>query len=75
MVHNNQPIMTTRRAALVLGIPRSWLEAEITEGRLPHLRVGRKRTRIVVDVEHLRRALQDRADRERNERESEATSG
>lgn len=50
--------MPLRRAAALLGLPVKWLRREADGGRLPCLRVGRRR---LFDIEVVRRALDDRA--------------
>ena len=61
MVHPDAPIMNIRRAAIRLGVPQNWLEAEIKAGQLPHLRIGK---RVLVDVDTVRQALVERARQE-----------
>ena len=57
-------MLTTRRfielrqLARVMGIPAEWLRAEAREGRLPHLRVGR---RYIFPTEEVHQRLLERA--------------
>lgn len=41
-----------------LGLPECWLDREVDAGRIPHLRVGRRR---FVDPGEVRRILAERA--------------
>lgn len=50
-----------RLAAIELGLPMRWLQAEVVQGRIPGLRVGR---RLFVDVQEVKSTLSRRADRE-----------
>lgn len=49
--------VSLRVAAVRLGVPASWLRAEVKSGRLPALVIGR---RVLVDVEVLRGVLTKR---------------
>ncbi len=50
-----------------LGLPESWLDREVEAGRIPHLRVGRRR---FVEPAEVRRVLA-----ERTRRDAEAQEG
>ena len=44
--------------AAALELPRTWLAAEAESGRIPHLRIGRRR---VFDIDSVREVLKARA--------------
>ena len=47
-----------QRAAAILGVPRSWLRAEVKAGRVPAVRTGR---RIMIHIERAAAVLAERA--------------
>lgn len=48
-------------AARALGVPQGWLRAEADAGRIPHLRAG---SRLLFNVDLLKRALLERVRRD-----------
>ncbi|MGD0464869.1 MAG: hypothetical protein ABSB74_20485 [Tepidisphaeraceae bacterium] len=58
VVEKQKTFQPLRRAAMRLGLPPSWLRAEVIAGRIPALRVGKK---ILVNPEAVERVLLDRA--------------
>jgi len=53
-----KPYLPLEPAASTLGVPRTWLRREADAGRIPCLRIGRRR---LFDVESVREALRNRA--------------
>lgn len=53
-----QAFKPLRQTAALLGVPLTWLRAEIRVGRFPYLKIGR---RIFLDTDEARRILVDRA--------------
>jgi hypothetical protein len=53
------PLLCPRQLARVLKLPRQWLRQQALDGRLPCLRVGRRKLRF--DLEAVRRRLTELA--------------
>ena len=58
--------------ASVLGLPRNWLRSEADTGRLPCLRIGRRR---MFNIEAVEGALADRAKDRESEMVGETSDG
>ena len=56
-----EAFVSLRRAASQLGVPISWLKAEAHAQRLPCLRVGTGRGRLLFSVNEVERVLIERA--------------
>jgi hypothetical protein len=59
MSEHTETFLPLRHAAVRLGVPAAWLEAECRANRLPHLRAGR---RLLVNPQAAERALLERAE-------------
>ena len=57
-----------RRAAARLGVPAAWLRAEAIEGRIPHLKIGR---RLLFKVEEVERAPVERSQKRKGAADGE----
>ena len=56
-----EAFVSLRRAASRLGVPISWLKTEALAQRVPCLRVGRGRGRLLFSVNEVERTLLQRA--------------
>jgi hypothetical protein len=55
---HDKHFITVTAAARHLGLPVAWLQREVREGRVPHVRADR---RILVKIDAIEAALIDRA--------------
>ncbi len=53
-----KPFTSIDRAAMLLGLPKPWLRAEVEANRIPHLKCGRT---IALNIPAVKQALVDRA--------------
>jgi len=54
----HKPFASVERIAANLGVPETWLRAEVASGRIPHLKAGRK---LLLNREVVERVLLARA--------------